>query len=101
VIFHGVLPSVFSDARPVETVKRRLAASIGTRAMNNRVVLMDRKLRPRFVETSQFLVARATGHSGFSKLETVTQHWHHRGLLAQTLDVRCAFSPKPSSNKRQ
>ena len=44
---------------------------------------------------------RFLGHSGSSKLETVTQHWHHRGLLAQTLDVRCAFSPKPSSNKRQ
>jgi hypothetical protein len=40
VIFHGVLPSVFSDARPMETVKRRLAASIGTSAMNNRVVLI-------------------------------------------------------------
>src|SRR5947199_966931 len=55
VIFHGVLPSVFSDARPVEPVKRRLAASIGTRAMNNRVVLMGREeyARP-VIETSQF-----------------------------------------------
>src|SRR2546421_10189979 len=40
VIFHGILPSVFSNARLVETVKRRLPASIGTSAMNNRVVLI-------------------------------------------------------------
>src|SRR6184192_3118791 len=43
VIFHGVLSFVFSDAGPVETVKRRLAASIGTRATDKRVVLIGRE----------------------------------------------------------
>src|SRR5205814_9263303 len=43
VILHGVLSFVFSDARPVETVKRGIAASIGTRATNKRVVLIGRE----------------------------------------------------------
>src|SRR5947208_17057346 len=55
VIFHGVLPSVFPDARPVETVERRLTASIGTSVMNDRVVLMGREeYAARLIETSQF-----------------------------------------------
>jgi hypothetical protein len=45
VIFHGVLSCVLSDARPMETVERKLAASIGTIAIN-RAVLMIRKTTP-------------------------------------------------------
>src|SRR5439155_23946714 len=70
VIFHGVLASVFSDARPMETVKKKLAASIGTSVMNDRIVLIVEKSTPtRLMETSQFQAPG--GRRGSIQLQTL------------------------------
>src|SRR5439155_13125682 len=71
VIFHGVLSFVFSDARPIETVKRRLAASIGTSAMNNRVVLIGREDYARGSSRQANSTAPTVGLSSKSRITNV------------------------------